>query len=178
MDEGGLWELIAESRRESDNDTALTSRLLFRRLRVLSATEIADFVQLWEQVRSHLYTWPVTDAICLLLGVVEEDDLPHAQDWIISYGRSVVERTIRTPDSLVELAADVHHARAPWFGEFATEAHIVITGSWPLGYDPDGPADLLGEHIDLADHAVARQQFPRLTAFRRQHADLGIPELR
>lgn len=178
MDEGRFWELIAESRQESGNDTELTSRLLFRRLRVLSATEVVDFVQLWEQVRSRLYTWPVTDAICLLLGVVEEEDLPHAQDWIISYGRTVVERTIRTPDGLVELAADVNHARAPWFGEFAMEAHVTVTGSWPLGYDPEGPEDLVGEHIDLADQAVTHQQFPRLTAFRRQHPELGLPDLR
>ncbi|MEU4557151.1 DUF4240 domain-containing protein [Actinoplanes sp. NPDC023936] len=178
MDESTLWELVAACRQESGNDTELTSRLLFRRLRVLSATEVVDFVQLWEKVRSRLYTWPVTDAICLLLGVVEEEDLPHVQDWIISHGRAVVERTIEDPDTLVELASDATNARAPWFGEFTTEAHIIVSGAWPLGYDPDGPEDLLGEHVDLANQAVTNQQFPRLAVFRRQHPELGTPELR
>jgi len=101
MDEGRFWELIAASRQESRDDTELTARLLFRRLRVLSTTEIVDFAQRRAKARSRLYTWPVTDAVCLLLGAVEEEDLPHVQDWIISYGRTVVERTIVDPDSLV-----------------------------------------------------------------------------
>lgn len=178
MDEGGFWALIADCRQESGNDTELASRLLFRRLRVLGTTEIVDFVRLWQQVRSRLYTWPVTDAVCLLLGVVEEEDLPYAQDWIISHGRTVVERTIEDPDSLVELASDAKNARASWFDEFVTEAHILVSGDWPLGYDPDGPDELLGEHVDLAEQAVIAQRFPRLAAFRRRHPELDAPELR
>lgn len=177
MDEGEFWKLIAESRQESGNKTELASRLLFHRLRALSATEIVDFVRLWEQVRSGLFTWPVTDAVCLMLGVVEEEELRHIQDWIISYGRTAVERIAGDPDSLVELAADVSAARAQWFWEFTTEAHILVNGSWPLDYDPDGPDNLIGEHVNLADQAVVRQRFPRLAAFRCQHPELGVPKL-
>lgn len=41
---------------------------------------------------------PVTDAVCLLLGLAEEEDLRQVQDWIISYGRTTPSgsRVIRT----------------------------------------------------------------------------------
>ncbi|MEU8329105.1 DUF4240 domain-containing protein [Micromonospora sp. NPDC048839] len=178
MDEDAFWALVEESRRESGDNTELSSRLLFRRLRTLDATEVVEFVRLWEQTRSRLYSWPVTDAACLLLGPVEEEDLRHIQDWIISYGRAVAERIARDPDSLTDLAADAGNARAQWFDEFTTEAHVVVSGTWPPGYDPDGPEDLLGERTDLNEWAAVRRRFPRLAAYRRDHPQLGIPELR
>jgi hypothetical protein len=178
VDEDAFWELIVECRRESGNDTELTSRVLFRRLRGLDAAGVVAFVQHWERARSRLYSWPVADATCLLLGSVEEEDLGHVQDWVISYGHVVVERIAWDPDNLADLAADSGNARAPWFGEFTTEAHIVGSGTWPPGYDPDGPEDLTGEHADLEDQTVVDRQFPRLAAFRREHPGLGIPELR
>jgi Protein of unknown function (DUF4240) len=176
--EDTFWALVEGCRRESGNDSGLTARLLFRRLRRLDATGVAAFVHWWEWARSRLYCWPVTDAVCLLLGVVEEEDLCRVQDWIISYGRAVVERTVRDPDSLVDLAADVGRARSEEFGEFLTEAHVVVSGTWPLGYDPEGPDDLDGERTDLGDPVAVQQRFPRLAAFRRMHPDLGAPELR
>jgi hypothetical protein len=85
---------------------------------------------------------------------------------------------VENPDDLVDLAGDACNARAAWFGEFTTEAHVVVSGTWPPGYDPDGPEDLTGDHLDVSDHAVLEQHFPRLAAFRRDHPELRLPELR
>jgi hypothetical protein len=178
VDEDWFWELVAECRQESGNNTELVSRVLFRRLRTLDADGVTEFVRLWERARSRLSSWPVTDAACLLLGPVDEEDLSHIQDWIISFGRTMVEQVSGNPDNLINLAADAGSARAPWFDEFITEAHIVVSGTWPLGYDPDGPEDRTGEHTDLGDPTIAHQQFPALMAFRRDHPELGLPELR
>ncbi|MEV4512656.1 DUF4240 domain-containing protein [Dactylosporangium sp. NPDC049525] len=178
MDEDAFWTLIAECRQDGKGDTELVSRMLFRRLRALKATEVIGFVRRWEQARSRLYSWPVTDAACLLLGPVDEEDLGHVQDWVISHGRAVAERVARDPDSLADLGADARNARASWFAEFITEAQVVVSGTWPTGYDPDGPDDLLGERIDLGDSAAVRRTYPRLAAFRRDHPELGRPELR
>ncbi|MDI6102450.1 DUF4240 domain-containing protein [Actinoplanes sp. NEAU-A12] len=175
MNDDSFWALIAECRHESGNNTELVSRGLFRRLRALDATEVVEFVLLWERARSRLFSWPVTDAACVLLGPVEEEDLGHIQDWIISYGHTAVERIAREPDSLADLAADAGNARAPWFGEFLTEAHVVVSGTWPLGCDPDGPEDLVGQPIDFGDQATVQRQFPRLAASRREYPELGQP---
>jgi len=178
VDEETFWALVAECRQESGNNSELASRVLFRRLRTLDAAEAAEFVRLWERARSRLSSWSVTDAACLLLGSVEEEDLCQIQDWIISYGRLAVERIIEDPDNLVDLAGDARNARAGWFGEFMTEAHIVVSGTWPLGYNPDEPEDLTGERTDLAGPTIVDRQFPRLAAFRHHHPAGGGLELR
>jgi hypothetical protein len=178
VEEDSFWALMERCRQVSGDDTELTSRVLFRSLRILDAAGVVAFVEHWERARSRLYSWPVADAACLLLGPVEEEDLRHIQDWIISYGHAVVGRIARDPDCLADLAADAGNARAPWFSDFTTEAHVVVSGTWPPGFDPDGPEDLTGEHTDLGDDDCVRLRFPRLAAFRREHPEIGIPELR
>lgn len=178
MDEDTFWALIAECRKESGNNSEFASRVLFRRLRALDPPKVVEFAQLWERARSRLYSWPVIDAACLMLGPIEEEDVRHVQNWIISHGRSMFEWIARDPDNLTDLATDAGNARADWFDEFIVEAHVVVSGTWPLGYDPCGPEDLIGDRTDLGDQTAVRLQFPRLTAFRRDHPGLGNPELR
>jgi hypothetical protein len=177
VDEEAFWEIIGKCRTEGGAETELVSRVLFRRLRALDAAAVARFIQLWERARSQLHSWPMTDAACLLLGRVEEEDLDNIYDWVISHGRVLAARVLDDPDNLVDLAADVGSARADWFDEFMTEAHITVTGTWPLGFDPDGPDEMVGEHTDLADRDAVNKRFPRLAAFRRHHPKLAGPQL-
>ena len=86
MDEDSFWALITECRERSGNDTELMSRVMFRRLRALTAGDVAAFARHWERARSSLYSWPVADAACLLLGTVEEEHLRFVQDWLASRG--------------------------------------------------------------------------------------------
>jgi hypothetical protein len=178
VDEDSFWALVAQCRQQSDNDTELASRILFRRLRALSAAEVIAFVQTWKRMRSRLHSWPVADAVCLMLGAVEEEDLRFIQDWIISYGRAVVDQVVANPDYLVNLSNDAGRARATWFDEFMTEAHILVSSIWPQGFDPEGPEEPTGKHMNLRDHSVVERHFPRLAAFRADHPGLGVPELR
>ena len=141
MGEDSFWALIAECREQAEGDTELMSRVLFRRLRVLSAADVAAFAWHWERARSSLYSWPVADAACLMLGTAEEDHLPCVRDWIISFGRAAAGRIARDPDSLADFAWDAGRARAAWFDEFITEAIIATGRSRPPGGDPAGPED-------------------------------------
>jgi hypothetical protein len=96
----------------------------------------------------------------------------------LSHGRGSVDRVARDSDDLVDLAADAGRARAPWFQEFTTEAHIVVSGTWPVGYYPDGPEEFTGVRCDLDDHGVVERHFPRMAALRRDRPEIGRPELR
>jgi hypothetical protein len=174
VDEDSFWALITECRERSGNDTELMSRVMFRRLRALTAGDVAAFARHWERARSSLYSWPVADAACLLLGTVEEEHLRFVQDWVISFGHAAVTRIARDPDSLADLSGDAGKARAAWFCEFITEAHIITSrGDWPLPYDEEGPDELTGRHLDLDDHAAVERYFPRLAAYRRDHPGIG-----
>jgi hypothetical protein len=179
VDEDSFWALVTECREQAEDDTELTSRIMFRRLGALSPADVAAFARHWEHARSSLYSWPVADAACLMLGPVEDKHLRFIQDWIISFGRAVADRIARDADNLADLARDAGRARAAWFDEFITEAHIYTTsGSRPLPYDPEGPDELTGQHLDLRDHAAVEQRFPRLASFRRDHPGLGPAEIR
>jgi hypothetical protein len=165
---------VAGIGQQGGNDTELVSRVIFRRLRALTAGDVAAFARYWERARSSLYSWPVADAACLLLGPVEEEHLRFVQDWVISFGRAAVTRVSRNPDSLTDLSGDAGRARAAWFSEFVAEAHIITSGgTWPLPYDPEGPDELTGRHVDLDDHAAVEQHFPRPAAYRRDHPGLS-----
>ncbi len=111
MDEGRFWALIAECRHHG-SDTDSVSRLLFRRLRALDPSDVVAFVEQWECTRSRLYSWPVANAACLLLGPVEEEDLRHIQDWVISHGQATVDRVCCNSDDLADLAHDRGNAGA------------------------------------------------------------------
>jgi hypothetical protein len=178
VDEESFWSLVTGFREQTGGDTELMSRVMFRRLRTLSAADVAAFAVHWEHARSLLYSWSVADAACLLLGTVEEEHLRFVQDWVISFGRAAVAAIARDPDNLADLAGDAHRARAAWFDEFITEAHITACGGdWPLPYDPNGPDELTGRHLDLTRHAEVQERFPRLSSFRRDHPELSPPEI-
>ena len=112
VEEDSFWSLITECREHSGNDTELMSRVLFRRLRALAAGDVTAFAWHWERARSALYSWPVADAACLLLGTVEEEHLRFIQDWVISFGASAVTSIAQDPDSLANLAYKEHRQGA------------------------------------------------------------------
>jgi Protein of unknown function (DUF4240) len=176
VDEVAFWALIEECRKDSNSDTELTARMMFRRLRSLDTTDVRDFVRRWDLVRTRLDSSSVAYASWLMLG--DLDDLIPVRDWIISHGRGAVERVLQDSDNLVDLSRDVHNARATWFDDFITEAHIASTSTWPEESDVSGPQDLADEHVDLANASLVEGRFPRLAAFRRGHPELGSPEFR
>ena len=120
---------------------------------------------LWEQAQDGLYSWPVHDAAELLLGPLDDDDLLAVQDWIVSHGRSVVQRVREDPDNLVELMSDRHNARIDWFCGLAMEVSIATTGH-PLSVDgPGGPDEPAGTAAELTDEIAMRQRFPKIMAY-------------
>jgi hypothetical protein len=62
VDEDSFWALVTECREQAGDDTELTSRVIFRRVRALSPADVEAFARHWEHARSSLYSWPVADA--------------------------------------------------------------------------------------------------------------------
>lgn len=160
-----FWRIVEGARREVGSDTERVAQALLRRLRALTSVEIEQFEELWFQAQDELYRWPIRDAATLLLGPFDDDDFLAVQDWIVSHGRSTMQRVQDDPDSLVELARDRHNARIDWFCGLPLEAYIAVTGA-PFAIDgcpgSDAPA---GSPAELTDAARTRQRFPRLTTY-------------
>jgi hypothetical protein len=69
--------------------------------------ELLGFQDRWDEVDARAFTWPVWDAACLLLGFVSDDFFDDVRAWIISHGRTTVDRVVADPETLVELADDI-----------------------------------------------------------------------
>ncbi|MER5627332.1 DUF4240 domain-containing protein [Streptosporangium sp. NPDC002544] len=90
-----------------------------------SSTEVLPaFRDRWEDVKDRLFSWPVWDAACVLLGFVSDDFFGDVRAWIISHGRAAVDRIAADPDALVELAHDVDSVNA---GE---ELGVLVWEMW------------------------------------------------
>lgn len=175
MREETFWGIVESCREEAGADTVLVARLILRRLRTLTPSEIGEYERLWFRAQGELYCWPVRDAATLLLGPFDDDTFLAVQDWIVSHGRRVMRRVKADPDSLVELAADRHNARIDWFCGLPVEAHIGLTGRPSVGEEPSGPAEPAGVPAPLTDVGEASRRFPRLTAYLDQNSWMARP---
>jgi hypothetical protein len=165
VDEARFWAFIADCRVEAPEGGERLAEVLRARLRSLSPDEILSFDDHWGEAYHRLYTWPVWDAACVLLGWVGDDSFGDVRAWIISHGREATERVIADPDSLADLAGDHHNAFVEDFHSLAAEAYEDVAGAPPL-VDTSvaragGP---IGERIDLKDPAAVTRRFPRLAA--------------
>ncbi|WP_309245957.1 DUF4240 domain-containing protein [Verrucosispora sioxanthis] len=165
MERADFWRIVEGARGEVGSDTERVAQALLRRLRALPPDQIEQFEELWYQAQDELYRWPIRDAATLLLGTVDDDDFLAVQDWIVSHGRSTMQRVQDDPDSLVELAPDRHNARTDWFCGLPLDAYIAVTGV-PFAIDgPSGTGAPVGTPVDLTDETTTRQRFPRLAAY-------------
>jgi hypothetical protein len=163
VDEAGFWTLIADCRGDSSDGGHLAT-LLRDRLRTLAGEEILSFGEHWYAASERLYTWPVWDAACLLLGWVGDDSFRDVRAWIATQGPDVLDRVAADPDSLVDLAGDSDNAFVEAFDSLVYDAYTTVTGEEPPArYGPTYPA---GARTDLKDEDATRARFPRLSAWR------------
>jgi hypothetical protein len=170
-----FWRIVEGARGEVGGDTERVAHALLRRLRALTPDEIEQFEELWFQAQDELYRWPIRDAATLLLGPFDDDDFLAVKNWIVSHGRSTMQRVQDDPDGLVELAPDRHNARIDWFCGLPLDAYIAVTGA-PFAIDETaGPGAPVGAPVELIDEISVRQRFPRLTTYLDQNPWIERP---
>lgn len=111
MDDERFWLLIAASRVGSPREQPRRLEDLLARL---SADEIQDFDWKFGGFHARLYHWDLW-AASWLLGSRGDDSFHYFRTWVVAQGRSVYERALADPDSLVEVGV---------FGE--VEAELVM----------------------------------------------------
>ena len=148
--------------------------MLDRRLRSVSADEIASFDEIWISQFHRLYAWPTWDAGMVMLGWFGDDSFRDFRAWIITHGQAAVSRVIKDPDNLVDLAWDRENAFVESFDGLVYRAYLAVTGHEPPQDGPHALLDPTGECVDVRDEAAVRVLFPRLAAFR--DANPSTPE--
>lgn len=167
MSEDEFWSLVERTREESGGALERQTRLLREHLLTGSVEDLLEFRDRWQQAEARVFTWPVWDAACVLLGFVSDDFFSDVRAWIVSHGHVTVDRIAADPDSLVTLADD---RRAAESGD-AEELGMLVWSVWeeltgdcggalPPSSVPSG--GLTGDRVDLADREAVRARFPRL----------------
>jgi hypothetical protein len=165
--EDEFWSLIEDARRASDGDLGRQTELLRAHLEAeRSVDALLAFQERWDEAEDRVFSWPVWDAACVLLGFVSDDFFSDVRAWIISHGRTTVEKIAADPDARVELAGDRHAVESGASEDFGN----LIWGLWEeIASDRDLPVgrscDLAGDRIDLKDWSAVRERFPRLAEY-------------
>lgn len=167
MTEDEFWAWIECSRRDGGGVLGRQVELLRHRLLAGSREALLEFRDRWYDVDARVFTWPVWDAACLLLGWVSDDFFGDVRAWIISHGRATVDRVVAEPDSLVDLAFD----RSAVESGDAERLNMLVMNVWhEIAGDcgEEMPASQgfgcgpTGERTDLKDEQAVRARFPRL----------------
>lgn len=163
--------LVEGARRDGDGALGRQVQLLREFFRESSSTKVLlAFRDRWNEVEDRVFTWPIWDAACVLLGFVSDDFFSDVRAWIISHGRGVVDRIAADPDALVELASDVEALNtgdAEALGMLVWQMWEELTGDCGGEFPPSeapshGPT---GVRTDLKDVDAVRRHFPRLAEF-------------
>jgi hypothetical protein len=128
--EDQFWALIAQSRDQKPGGDQMAEARR-ERLAQLSADEVYAFGRYWNAAFDRLFAWPVWDAASVLPGWVGDDSFRDVRAWIVSHGRSVVDRVVENPDSLADLAYDEDNAFEEGFDGIAYECYQDVAGHLP-----------------------------------------------
>jgi hypothetical protein len=168
MTEDEFWVLIERSRRDSGGVLGRQVQLLREHFLASPREELLGFRDRWDEADGRLFTWPLWDASCLLLGWVSDDFFDDVRAWIIGHGRDVVDRIVADPDNLVELANDTDATQtgdAERLNMLVWEVWEELTGDDELPFGQSSGHGPTGERIDLKDAQAVCGRFPRLAEF-------------
>ncbi|MFJ2234894.1 DUF4240 domain-containing protein [Streptomyces sp. NPDC087859] len=167
MTEDEFWTLIEGARQASDGVLEEQARLLRAHLAAGTVAGLLEFRDCWDEIEERVFTWPIWDASCVLLGFVSDDFFSDVRAWIMSHGRDAVNHIATDPDALATLADDRRSVESG----AAEELSMLVWGVWedltgdcggefpPSPIQGEGPT---GDRIDLMDCEAVRERFPRL----------------
>ena len=166
--EDEFWALIERSRSESGGVLGRQVQLLREHLLASGRNELLALRDSWDEADVRVFTWPVWDASCLLLGGVGDDFFGDIRAWIVSHGREIANRIVVDPDSLVELADDTHAVEtgdAEHLNMLAMNVRAELTGNYDLPSSQMPAYGPTGDRTELKDGPAVIAHFPRLAEF-------------
>ena len=99
-----FWQIIDSVHAKSGGDMDRKCELLKEELSGLGDDELRDFIDHFDGADAAAYTWPLWGAAYVLHGGCSDDSFSGFRATLISHGRSVFERALADPESLVELS--------------------------------------------------------------------------
>jgi hypothetical protein len=164
MDEAVFWQLIADTRAASGNDTGRQSQLLEERLSRLPAQQIADFARIRHRLDQRAYSWEIWGAAYVIDDGCSDDCFRDFRAYLISLGRGPYDAALRDPDSLAPVVKDAEQGNWENADNVAPDAYQSVTDEdIPTG-DSDLSGNPRGKPWDDKDQDALVQRYPALAA--------------
>lgn len=164
MDEAAFWQLMADTRADSGNDTGRQSELLEERLRGLPAQQIVGFARIRHRLDQRAYTWGIWGAAYVIDDGCSDDCFRDFRAYLISLGRGPYEAALRNPDSLAPIVQDAEEGNWEDADNVAPDAYESAAGEDIPTDDSDLSGNLRGEPWDDEAQGALVQRYPALTA--------------
>jgi Protein of unknown function (DUF4240) len=164
MDEAAFWQLMADTRSASDNDTGRQSELLEERLSRLPAQQIVDFGRIRHRLDQEAYSWEIWGAAYVIDDGCSDDCFRDFRAYLISLGRDPYEAAMRDPDSLAPVVQDAEEGDWENADNVAPDAYESATGEDFPADDSDLSGNPRGEAWDDEEQDALVQRYPALAA--------------
>jgi hypothetical protein len=106
MDEDQFWKIIQTTKDNSNDDFEEQQEELTNELRKLTPDDIILFGNRFRYFRGQANTWELWGAIYIIHGGCSDDSFNDFREWVIGQGKDFYYKTIKDPESLVEIDTD------------------------------------------------------------------------
>ena len=106
MDEDQFWKIIQTTKDHSNDDFEEQQEALAKELRKLVPDDIILFGNRFRYFRGQANTWELWGAIYIIHGGCGDDSFNDFREWVIGQGKDFYYKTIKDPESLVEVDTD------------------------------------------------------------------------
>jgi hypothetical protein len=106
MDEDQFWKIIQTTKDNSNGDFEEQQEELTNELRKLTPDDIILFGNSFRYFRGQANTWELWGAIYIIHGGCSDDSFNDFREWVIGQGKDFYYKTIKDPESLVEIDTD------------------------------------------------------------------------
>ncbi|MEO6229899.1 MAG: DUF4240 domain-containing protein [Ferruginibacter sp.] len=114
MDEDEFWKIIQTTRDHSSGNFEEQQEELANELRKLIPDDIILFGNRFRYFRGQANTWELWGAIYIIHGGCSDDSFNDFREWVIGQGRDFYYKTVKDPESLVEI--DTEKIEVEWEG--------------------------------------------------------------
>ena len=106
MNEEIFWKIIKISKDNSNGDFEEQQEELANELRKLTPDDIILFGNRFRYLRGQANTWELWGAIYIIHGGCGDDSFNDFREWVIGQGKDFYYKTIKDPETLIDLDAD------------------------------------------------------------------------
>jgi uncharacterized protein DUF4240 len=165
-----FWAVIGRATAERPASPADVAKRAAAELATLDPAEIVAWGRHLDKVLAASGTEDLWAAAYLINGGCSDEGFDNFRGWLIAHGREAVARSVRSPDSLAEVAVVKAAAEngavfeAEEVLSIAPEAYKQATGSQLPAQERSATRPEAGDLWDFDDEDEMRRRLPRLSA--------------